>query len=368
MRKLASVQKIINIRPIEGADKIEVCNILGWECVIAKKDNFKVGDLVVYCEVDSVMPEKPEFEFLRERKFRIKTIKLKGQVSQGIVFPLSILPKSTSCNEGDDVTEILGIVKHDPQLQEEMVLAEQARSQSKVNKFFMKFAWYRFIYFKLHHKDKGWPKWIAQTDEERCQTCVRMLVSRPNSEWYISEKLDGQSSTFFVGTERRWGIKRLEFGVCSRKVRLGKPDNSSYWAMANKYDIGKKLLGFKRAGIVVQGECCGPKIQKNKYQLDEQDLFVFNVIDNGVKYTLGQMKIFCAQNGLKVVPVVNEAWTFTNCDRPVPEIIKELVTMSAGTSILNKNTLREGLVFRLQENPNVSFKVINPNFSIKYGE
>jgi RNA ligase (TIGR02306 family) len=110
MRNLASVQLIKDIRSIEGADKIEVCDILGWHCVIAKKDNFKIGDKVVYIEVDSIVPEKPEFEFLRDRKFRVKTIKLRGQISQGLVIPFSFLPKG-NYNVGDDVTEVLGITK-----------------------------------------------------------------------------------------------------------------------------------------------------------------------------------------------------------------------------------------------------------------
>ncbi len=366
-RKLASVQKIIGIRPIEGADKIEVCQVLGWECV-CKKGEFKVEDLVVYCEIDSIMPEKPEFEFLRERKFRIKTIKLRKQVSQGIVFPLSILPNPFNHTEGEDVTELIGVVKHDPQLQEEKALEEQNTPKSKINKFFMQFALYRLIYFKLHKKDKGWPDWIPHTDEERIQTCANILINRPNSEWYITEKLDGQSGTFFTGSKKVWGIDKLDFGVCSRNIRLSKPDNSSYWTMAKKYDIGKKLLNFNKYGIVIQGECVGPRIQKNKYELKEQDFFVFNVIDNGTKYSFNQMKVFCELNGLKCVPIIDENWTFNNCNRSVPEIIKELINLSTGKSSLNKDVWREGIVVRLKDNPSVSFKVINPEFSLKYLE
>jgi len=375
MRKLASIQKVIGIRPIEGADKIEVCQVLGWECV-CKRGEFKVGDLVVYVETDSILPEKPEFEFLRERHFRIKTIKLRKQISQGIVFPLDILPPSTivfpsngntgSTLEGMDVTEALGVTKHDPQVQEEKDLAEQCHSKSKINKFFMHFAPYRFVYFKLNHKDKGWPSWIAHTDEERIQACARMLTSRPGSEWYVTEKVDGQSATFFLGTKRSWGIKKLEFGVCSRKVRLGKPDSSSYWSMAKKYKIEDKLRDLEEPGFVIQGEDCGPKIQDNKYGLAEQDLFVFNVIDNGTKYTLGQMQTFCMMNELKTVPVVMATWIFEDKCRTTQEIIKELVAMSVGKSVLNKDIWREGLVFRLKSDPNVSFKVINPEFSLKY--
>lgn len=366
-RKLASVQKVIGTRPIEGADKIEVCQVLGWECV-TKKGEFKAGDLVVYCEVDSVMPEKPEFEFLRERKFRIKTIKLRKQISQGIVFPLSVLPNPNKVSEGDDVTEIMGVKKHDPQLQEEKALEEQNRSKSKINKFFMQFAPYRYIYFKLHHKDKGWPDWIAKTDEDRIQVCAKILLSRPKSEWYISEKIDGQSGTFFIETQKKWGFKKLAFGVCSRNIRLGKPDNSSYWTIAKKYIIQEKLLELKEAGIVVQGECAGPGIQGNKYKLVERDFFVFNVIEKGVKYSLEQMVSFCNKNGFKTVPIINNSWTFDNCDRTPQEVVKELIAMSVGKSVLNKDTWREGIVVRLKENPNVSFKAINPEFLIAYGE
>jgi RNA ligase (TIGR02306 family) len=92
MRKLASIQKIVDIRPIDGADKIEVAQVLGWEVVVAKKDEFKVGDLVIYIEIDSIVPDKSEFDFLRDRKFRVRTIKLRKQVSQGLILPLSILP------------------------------------------------------------------------------------------------------------------------------------------------------------------------------------------------------------------------------------------------------------------------------------
>jgi len=245
-------------------------------------------------------------------------------------------------------------------------LAEQAKAKSKINKFFMQFALYRFVYFKLHRKNKGWPNWISHTDEERIETCLGMLKSRPDSEWYITEKIDGQSGTFFIGTKRSWGIKKRMFGVCSRNIRLSKPDNTSYWAMAKKYDIEKKLLALKKNGIVVQGECMGGKIQGNKYKLKEQDFFVFNVIDNGEKYSLEQTTDFCEKHGFKMVPIIKNSWIFNNADRSAQEIIKEITEMSIGKSLLNENIWREGLVFRLKSNPNISFKKINPEFELAY--
>ncbi|MBQ9247308.1 MAG: hypothetical protein IJ171_01830, partial [Ruminococcus sp.] len=107
-RALAHVEQIVDIQPIPDADKIEVATVLGWKVVIAKADGFKVGDKVVYIEIDSKVPDRPEFEFLRDRKFRVKTIKLRGQYSQGLIVPLSILG-SGNYNVGDNVTDKLGI-------------------------------------------------------------------------------------------------------------------------------------------------------------------------------------------------------------------------------------------------------------------
>lgn len=122
MRHLATIRNIASIRPIPGADKIEVAQIDGWECVVAKADKFKLGDKVVYIEIDSIVPERPGFEFLRDRKFRVRTIKLRKQISQGLVLPLTILPEGKQYNINDDVTDILGIKKYDPQAEQEAKL------------------------------------------------------------------------------------------------------------------------------------------------------------------------------------------------------------------------------------------------------
>ncbi|HEX9972761.1 MAG TPA: RNA ligase (ATP), partial [bacterium] len=115
MRKLATIQKIKNLEPIPEADKIEKATVLGWQLVV-KKGDFKVGDHCVYCEIDSVLPEKPEYEFLRPRKFRIKTAKLRGQISQGIAFPIGAIKElaNVEIKEGLDVTEIIGVQKYEP--------------------------------------------------------------------------------------------------------------------------------------------------------------------------------------------------------------------------------------------------------------
>ena len=373
-RKLASIQKIASIRGIPGADKVEVSVLenLGWE-IVTRKGEFKAGELVVYCEVDCQLPEKPEFEFLRERKFRIKTIKLRGTLSQGIVFPLTILPNTilVPVNKmelvGTDVSESLDIRKYDPQLQEEKAMEEQAH-KSKVNKFFMQFGLYRFIYFRLNKKNKGWPGFFAHTDEENLQNCLGMLTSRPNEEWYVAEKIDGKSFSAFIERTRKWGRTKLKFGVCSRNIRLSKPDTSDYWKMAKKYDLENKLLSLNKAGIVIQAEIAGGKVQGNKYALPELDMYVFNVIEGGERYSLEKMKEFCLQHGLKMVPILYDSWVLKNPERPVQEIVKELLDWSNGKSVLNNNVLREGLVLRLKKNTNISFKIRSPDFLIKFGE
>ena len=131
-RQLASIRRISDIRLIAGADRIVVAQVDGWECVV-QKDEFHVGDRVVYIEVDSVVPERPEFEFLRDRKFRVRTIKLRGQVSQGLVLPLSILPTG-NYEDGADVTDVLGVTKYDPQAQQEALLLQRQPKAPK-NKF-----------------------------------------------------------------------------------------------------------------------------------------------------------------------------------------------------------------------------------------
>src|SRR5689334_4082598 len=136
-RTLASIRKIVDIQPIAGADRIEVCTVLGWHVVVAKSENHYVGENVIYIEVDSILPPIPEFEFLRVRKYRVKTIKLRGQISQGLILPLSVLPKTWMYERnfvGQDVTDALGIKKYDPQDVEDAEL--MTANVSRIDKIF----------------------------------------------------------------------------------------------------------------------------------------------------------------------------------------------------------------------------------------
>lgn len=196
-RKLASIQKIVAIKPIEKADAIEVAQVLGWECVVKKSEGFKVGDLVCYIEIDSIVPDKPEFEFLRDRKFRVRTIKLRGQVSQGLVLPLSILPKG-NYKEDEDVTEILSIKKYDPQAEAEQKLIDEKmkNTNNKIHKFFSKYPWYRKLFFKP--KKSGFPSFIKKTDEDRIQLFPHICENEKDTIFSVTEKIDDRVEHIFL--------------------------------------------------------------------------------------------------------------------------------------------------------------------------
>lgn len=354
MRQLATIRTIASTRPIQGADRIEVAQVDGWECVV-KKGEFEVGQHIVYVEVDSVMPERPEFEFLRDRKFRVRTIKLRGQVSQGLVLPLDILPAG-NYKLGDDVTELLGVTKYDPQAQQEaLLLTKQPKTPTNpVVKFLMRFKWYRRLFMKPKRKG-GFPDWIVKTDETRIQNLTTLfdIERKKGTLFSVTEKVDGQSATYFLQKISR---RKYEFGVCSRNIRLGTPDNSSYWTIARKYDIEnvlKKLIGEYQT-IVLQGEICGDGIQGNKYHISGYDLFAFNLIYPDHKCTTAEIKETLAPFGIKSVPIVEEG-------KALPETIAELVEYSKGKSVVRKEQKREGVVMRNVQN-NISFKVINPDF------
>ena len=181
MRKLASIQRIISIEPIPDADMIVKATVLGWQLVI-KKDELKQGDLCVYVEIDSILPERDVFEFLRNKQFRIKTVRLRGQVSQGICFPLNILPEGLLIEEGADMTGSLGIAKYEPP-----------------------------VPACLNGIMKGdFPSFIPKTDETRVQVLQTLLDEHEGKPCYVSEKLDGSSATYYI----KYGV----FGVCSRNM------------------------------------------------------------------------------------------------------------------------------------------------------
>lgn len=357
MRKLASIKIIESLSPIPNKDRIETARVDGWT-VIVKRGEFEVGDLCVYVEIDSVLPEKPEFEFLRSKGFRIKTMKMAGVISQGICFPMSILPYG-QYTIGDDVTALLGVTQYEPT---QDVDPELTKKKSRWPRWLMRLAWFRRIVGKNKRQRTGFPEFVPKTDETRIQN-VPEILERKNVHWTATEKLDGQSGTFALLRHRRKILPdQFEFIVCSRNMRRYTPDNTSYWHVAKKYQLEKLLRSWigNDDWIAIQGECVGPGIQKNKYGLKDYDLYVFNVYtQRGGRMASLSARIQCEDFGLKFVPIIDSGLV-------LPDTVDEVLAYAHGPSAIG-DTLREGIVFRSSDGKE-SFKAVDPLFLLKYDE
>ena len=357
MRQLASIQKIEWKRPIEGRDRIELCGVLGWQ-LITKKDEFHVGDLCVFIEPDAVLPDKPEFDFLRSKGFRIKTMKMAGCLSQGICFPLSILPDGTKTDIGTDVTDALGITQFGETMDTDPVIADK---KSRYPKFLMRMAWFRKLVLPKS-QSRAFPGFVSKTDETRIQSMPWVLTDK--RRYIATEKVDGQSGTFAL-VRRKSKIPffrdKFEYIVCSRNCRLWNKDNSSYWRVSEKYNIEKTLRAMigSYEWIAIQGECIASNVQGNKYHVTEPDLFVFNLIYPTGRVDSMTAKGICEKNGLQFVPIVDT-------DYVMPDTVEEVLEYAHGESKLYP-TLREGIVFRSYDGK-YSFKAVDPLFLIKYDE
>ena len=363
MRHLATIRKIKELRPIPNADRIEVAIIDGWECIVNKADGFKVGDLVVYIEIDSVLPDRPEFEFMRKYKFRVKTIKLRGQVSQGLVLPLSVLKDDPYKRTiGGDVTEFLGITKYDPEATKEKVWWKKLTAHKVQFPWWLKpFKRIKFIrnwWINKHKTVDDFPSFIKKTDEERIQNMPILFDQIKNGEipLTVTEKMDGTSATYF--------LKDGKFGVCSRNKWLLKEDDSPYWQVANQYHIEEFLRNIVRGFnlVVLQGEIIGAGIQKNKYHLSGLMFMPFNLILDGKRCDYKTMKEWMEVSTMDCVPYIE--WI------TIPDSweIADLVEHTKGVSkYRDGKEPREGIVCR-NEHHHISFKVINPDFLLKEEE
>lgn len=348
-RQMATIRRIDKIEPIEGADKIVKATVGGWQLVTAIDNGFKEGDLVVYCEIDSWMPTsvapfltKPGHSpkvFNGVEGEKLRSIKLRGTVSQGLILPLSVAidrfvgsdfdSGEELCEifqEGYDVTDILGIQK-----------------------------WEAPINAQLAGIMKGnFPSRIPKTDQERIQNLKRELECEyPHLTWEVSEKLEGSSMTVYVLDG--------EFGVCSRNLDLLRDENNSFWATAIKLKLEEKLLSVG-VDISIQGELIGPGIQDNIYGLSEHAFRVFDVIDVNTcsKYLPQDRRTLCVELGLDQTPIIETEYV-------INETMQELIDEADGSSRIPgcKNAVaREGLVFKANEK-NVSFKVISNKYLLK---
>lgn len=337
MRKLASIEVVKDVCPIEGADRIEMVHILGWECV-AKRGEFRPGDICVYFEVDAFLPiDDDRFEFLRNssyRKndvmgegFRIKTQKFRGQISQGLALPLSAFPEVIENKIGDDVSEKLRVVKW-----------EMPEMESNVGTII---------------GDK--PYGIPTTDETRVQSVDELRSQLLGKKYYISTKMDGTSCTLFYIDG--------DIGVCTRNNLVKNDGKSAMWKYMEKIGIPDRLKQYGK-NIVIQGEFCGPGIQKNRLKLKSAEWYVFNVFDDAMKLLpLKEMLKIADELELKTVPIeeVKDNFSYT-----LPELLEK--AKGKYPSGLDK----EGIVIRplVPEycrilGKSLSFKVLNNDFLAK---
>ena len=397
-RELAYIVTIDNIRPIEGADNVELAIVGGWT-IMVKKNQFQPGEPGIYIEIDSKVPEKEPFMFLKQKNFRVKTQKyFKGKViSQGLLMHPSDFgwfsmqnktdlqwdmhdEKGKVLEVGDFVTEKLGITYYEPE--------DNKRKANSVDKYkamaqrrpdIFKKPWARwmmrrewgkkvmFLFFgRKKDKANGWPSWIKKTDEERCQN-MPWLFPGGDEEFTVTEKIDGTSTTFAIHGHG----KKQRFYVCSRNVVQADPeracyyDSNVYWEMAKKYKVEealKALMDSATEYIILQGETYGAGIQKRDYSMEGHDFAAFNLIikienQEPVRFDWNAMKKVLTPLDIPVVPLVDDAFK-------IPETCDELLKIAEGNSAID-GKMREGIVIRSKDGQR-SFKAVSNNFLLKF--
>ena len=351
MRKLASIQQIAGLHPIEGKDRIELAQVLGWY-VIVKKGEFKEGDLGVFFEIDSFLPKIPEFEFLKKSTmfldkegYRIKTMKMAGVISQGLMLPLSHFSISLPTTKDTDVSDRLNVIKYDTEL-----------LSNKNNAIFEKTSTNNF------------PSFLRKSDQTRIQSLPMFFTQYKDELFEETLKLDGSSCTMYktmVVDTSLWGrIKSFfginteyeEFGVCSRNINL-KRSNSQFWEAAIKYNVEAELP----IGYAVQGELIAPNIQSNNENTTCVEYYVYDVFNIKTQEYLTPIErdifINTYMKSIKHVPVIGVS-------QPLTKTLDELLKSVEGPSMY-PNTISEGRVYKSMKYPNVSFKVISNEYLLK---
>jgi RNA ligase (TIGR02306 family) len=340
-RQLATIRKIAALEPIEGADAIEVAVVDGWK-VVVKKGEFAVNQLAVYFELDAWIPtelapflskgkEPRAFEGIRGE--RLRTVKLRGQISQGLLLPyIETLTVEHEGNtgigdwkEGDDVTEALGIKK-----------------------------WERPMNAQLAGMARGnFPALVPKTDQARIQNLTRDFEKLQEDTWSITEKLDGSSCTFYLDSEG-------EFHVCSRNLDLKPDEVNTFWKLALQLDIEAVMRRHSLLGMAIQGEMIGEGIQGNQYKT-RLDFYVYDMYNTSTgEYILPiQLEAACKRLGLKHVPIIA-----SNTDIK-EQTIESILQFAEGKSQLNGSE-REGLVFKSSTVHYLSFKAVSNRWLMKY--
>ena len=327
MRKLATVRKIAEIKAIPEADLIVAYRVDGW-WVVDKKDAHSVGDLVVYVEPDAWVPhelapflskgkEPSEYEGIKGE--RLRTVKLKKQLSQGLLLPV---PNGFINIEGTDCTEALGVLKWEPKLPAQ--LAGDARGL--------------------------FPSVVPKTEAERIQNLASTWGELRKHKFEVTEKMHGSSYTFYLDLDK-------DFHVCSRNLDLKPSETNAYWKAALKYNVQQNMIKHGLAGLALQGEIVGEGLNGNQYKLG-LEFFLFSIYDvqQGKYLDAYAREEICAMLGLQHVPVVQ---------LDVSELsVEQALVAAEGKSKVNGSE-REGLVLKSQEDTSVIVKIISNRWLLK---
>lgn len=384
-RALAYTARCGVIKPIEGADNIELMAVNGWN-VIVKKGEFKEGDLCVYFEIDSKLPVREWSEFMLKKHYKVKTMKLNkfGVISQGLALPTNVFDITIPEEENIDLTEKLDVVysvdednkrkaeisKYDKMRQRHLDLFKK----NKLVKWLYKRMWGKrllFIFLGKKRDTRTWPEWVSKTDEERCQNLPHLFPG-DETEWIVTEKIDGTSTTF---TMKRKG-RKIDFYVCSRNVCFDKPEKADrcyyesnvYLEMADKYNIEEILTEMLEDHddvefITIQGETYGQGIQNRDYGMNYHDFMAFNLIfgyKNGEvqRFNPLEMSTILAWYDIPCVPIVHDCYV-------LPTTCQELLDYAADDISRVDGGMREGIVLRTKDGKQ-SFKAVSNEFLMKY--
>lgn len=334
-RKLVSIERILNIYPIDGAERIELAEINGWQCIV-KKGEFQIGDLVIYFAIDSIVDVNDEnTAFLKDRGSRIKTMKMRGVVSQGLIGSMKWLSDRnfdvTKYKEGDDVTKEMGVTKY---------VAEEELSQ----------------YTKVANDNYApFPDSIIKTDEPRLQNDLSVLERICDREIVVTLKLDGCSCTVAILNGR--------FLVCGRNYEWKAPDKSNehYFHIIEKYKIEEGMRRENYNNIAFQGEIIGPKINGNKMKQTAFSFNVFNVYNTELRqyYNHDEVVKMCEKLGIEAVPLI-----YSGKGRNLGNLsMKQMMELSERQEY-GKGEPAEGIVVKTSDTfgPRISFKVISNKF------
>lgn len=380
-RELAYVVKVDEIRPIEGADRVEIAVVNGWH-IMVRKDQFKPGDLAVYFEIDSKVPAKEPFMFLEGKHFKVKTQKyFKGTViSQGLLMGFEDFGWDKNAHKlGDFLTKELEVTYsvEEDNIRKAPSVDKYKRMAQRNGKLFahqpfrwlMRRTWGKkllFVFFgKKGDKKATWPAWVAKTDEERAENMPWIFDNK--SPFVATEKIDGTSTTF---TMKRGKFGKNDFYVCSRNVVFDKPDKNCFYdtnvyiEMAEKYNIEKILESILTDDptldwVTLQGETYGAGIQKRDYGLKEHRFAGFNFITSKEgRWDSVRAAKFMIQYNIPWVPILDENYI-------LPDTIEELRAFSHSEGSRIDGVIKEGIVFRSQDG-SMSFKCVDPEFLMKY--